>query len=147
MHQLTTEIDIDAPPRRIWDILTDFRAYPTWNPFVRKISGKLDVGARLTVTLQLPKGTVVTMGPTLLVVEPERELRWLGHMIVPGLFDGEHSFRIVPRENGRVRFVQAEKFSGLLVPLAKSSLEGGTRAGFEAMNRALRLRTESGGSA
>jgi hypothetical protein len=42
--------------------------------------------------------------------------------------------------------VHGEKFSGLLVGLAKSSLEGGTRAGFVAMNKALKARVESAGT-
>jgi hypothetical protein len=34
------------------------------------------------------------------VVQPERELRWLGHFIVSGIFDGEHYFVLDPRKNG-----------------------------------------------
>jgi hypothetical protein len=77
-----------------------------------------------------------------LVAEPRRELRWLGRLFVPGIFDGEHIFRIEPLEHGRSRFVQAERFSGVLVPLLRKTLEQ-TRHGFEAMNEALRQRAEA----
>ena len=33
----------------------------------------------------------MTFRPEVLRCEPGRELRWLGHFLVPGLFDGEHA--------------------------------------------------------
>ena len=51
---------------------------------------------------------------------------------------GEHYFRIEPISNNRVKFIQGERFSGLLVAFAKSSLEDGTKRGFAAMNQALK---------
>ena len=85
----------------------------------------------------------MTFRPTVLCVAPERELRWLGRLIVPGLFDGEHRFLIEPLEAGRSRFIQSERFSGLLVPLAGGGLEK-TAAGFEQMNVALKHDAEAG---
>lgn len=84
----------------------------------------------------------MTFRPRVLVAEANTELRWLGRMLMPGRFDGEHYFRLSPLAAGRTRFVHGERFSGILVPFARSSLESGTRAGFEAMNRALKARAE-----
>jgi hypothetical protein len=69
-------------------------------------------------------------------------LRWLGQLVVPGVFDGEHRFRLEPLGPDRVRFVQEERFTGLLAPLILRFIERGTRQGFEAMNSALKLRAE-----
>jgi polyketide cyclase/dehydrase/lipid transport protein len=49
-----------------------------------------------------------------------------------------------PAAAGRVSFTQGEKFSGLIVGLAKASLDRGTKAGFVAMNAALKSRAENG---
>jgi hypothetical protein len=84
----------------------------------------------------------MTFHPTVLKAEPNRELRWLGHLIVPGLFDGEHIFIIEPLETKRVRFVQREIFTGVLVPILWRRLENDTRRGFEELNRALKARAE-----
>jgi hypothetical protein len=140
MKELHTEIDIDAPPERVWELLTDFGSYPQWNPFIRSISGQPILGERLEVRLEPPGGRGMTFKPKVLNSKPNRELRWLGHLLVPGLFDGEHSFTIQPLEENGVRFVQREAFKGLLVPLFARSLETNTQRGFEEMNRALKER-------
>ncbi len=80
--------------------------------------------------------------PKVLAAEPGRELRWLGRLGLPGIFDGEHSFRLEPLPGGGTRLVQAERFRGLLVGLFGGTLEK-TKAGFEQMNRALKQRTEA----
>jgi len=139
---LHTEIEIEAPAGRVWQILTDIARFPEWNPFVRRIQGELRVGSRLEVLLQPPDSRGMNFRPTVLKVEPERELRWLGHLWAPGLFDGEHSFTIESLAEGCVLFVQREEFTGLLVPLLMRSLEVDTRRGFEAMNRAIKEQAE-----
>lgn len=142
MHNVVTEIEIEATPERVWAILLDFPAHPEWNPFVRSIKGVAKVGERLTVSIQ-PKGAkAMTFRPTVLTATPNVELRWLGHFLIPGIFDGEHYFQITQLAPRRVRFVQGERFSGILVLFAKSSLDGGTKAGFIAMNQALKSRAE-----
>ena len=73
---------------------------------------------------------------------PNRELRWLGRFLIRGLFDGEHTLRVEPR-NGGSRFIQSEKFNGLLVPLLGGGLAK-TNEGFRRMNVALKERAERG---
>jgi hypothetical protein len=143
MKQLHTETEIGASAWRVWELLTDFASYPEWNPFIRSISGELAPGERLQARLEPPGGRAMTFKPKVLTAEPNRELRWLGHLLVPGLFDGEHSFTIQPLEDDRVRFIQREAFKGLLVPLFVQSLESNTRRGFEEMNHALKERAEA----
>lgn len=142
MHEIHTEIEIQASAARVWDVLTDFGSHPQWNPFVRSITGQPRKGERLVVNIKPEGGKGMTFKPTVLVAQPERELRWLGKFLIPGLFDGEHYFQLEPIGADRTKFVHGEKFSGLLVSMAKASLDGGTRAGFVAMNEALKARAE-----
>ena len=143
MKEIRTEIDIEASAGRVWDSLTDFPAFPEWNPFIRRISGEPKVGTKLEVFMQSSGTRGMTFRPTVMKVERDRELRWLGRLAVPGLFDGEHIFEIEEPAAKRVHFVQRERFRGLLVPLLARSLDRDTKRGFEEMNRALRTRAES----
>lgn len=143
MKTLHTEIEIEASAEKIWSILADFAQYPQWNPFIESIEGKAQQGTQLRVVIQPPGGKQMTFTPTLLAVQPGRELRWRGRLLFPGLFDGEHIFQLEPRGNSACRFVHKEEFSGLLVPLLWKSLDTTTRRGFEAMNEALKKRAEA----
>ena len=143
MRVLSSEIEIDAPPERVWRFLTDFAAYPEWNPFIQRIAGPLEQGARLEVRIAPPDGRAMTFKPEVQKVEEGRELRWLGRFLLPGLFDGEHSLRIEALPDGRSRFVQSERFSGLLVGLFGGTLDK-TERGFGQMNEALKRRAEAG---
>ena len=142
MKELRSEIEIQASAERVWQLLTDFASFPQWNPFIRKASGNIQVGERLEVYIQPSGASGMTFRPTVLKAEPNRELRWLGHLLISGLFDGEHSFTIEPLGEGRVRFTQREVFTGLLVPLFARGLDTDTRRGFEEMNQALKARAE-----
>ena len=142
MKELRTQIEIEATPDRVWEILTDFAAYPEWNPFIQTIEGDAAPGSKLEVRIEPPGGRAMTFKPTVLEAAPRQELRWLGRVLLPGLFDGEHSLRIEPIDDSRVRFTQAERFTGVLVPLFGKGL-GKTQRGFTAMNEALKRRAEA----
>jgi hypothetical protein len=140
--ELSTSIEINASPSAVWQILTDFSRFPQWNPFIRSIRGEVTQGMQLHVQIQPPDGAGMTFHPKVLIAKPGNELRWLGRLLLPGLFDGEHRFQIEPLGEHRVRFVQSEIFSGLLVPLLWRSLDIKTRQGFEEMNQALKSQAE-----
>lgn len=142
MKHLETEVTIAAPPNVVWEILSDLDRYSEWNPFVIEAEGSLAVGSRLEVRLQPPGGRATTFRPTVTVVEPERTFEWLGHLGVRGVFDGRHRFQLEPTAVG-TRLVQSEQFGGILVPVLSRSLDRSTRAGFEAMNHALKARAEA----
>jgi hypothetical protein len=142
MHELQTEIEIDADAERVWSVLTDFGAFPEWNPFIRSIRGTPEPTKSLVVRIQPSGARGMTFRPTVLVAERPRELRWLGRLLVPGIFDGEHRFKIEPLSDGRVRFEQSERFTGVLVAFLRSSLERDTKRGFVEMNHALKERCE-----
>ena len=142
--QLRTEIEINASSEKVWRILTDFADYPNWNPFIKSIKGKPEIGERLEVFIQPTGAKGMTFKPTLLAVEKEKELRWRGKFFVPGIFDGEHIFQIETLNEKRVKFIHSENFKGLLVGFLAKSLDTGTLRGFREMNEALKRLAESG---
>jgi hypothetical protein len=142
VRTIHTEIGILAPAQRVWDVFAATERWPEWNPFA-KVTGKFAPGERLTVVLTPPGKGAMTFRPRIVKLEPGRELRWLGHLGISGLFDGEHGFRVVGEDVGRCRFEQFETFTGLLVAPILWAAGAATQAGFEAMNRALKARAES----
>ncbi|MCF2972057.1 SRPBCC domain-containing protein [Synechococcus sp. Nb3U1] len=144
MKEISTSIDINASVQKVWQILMDFSAYEQWNPFIRSIEGQAREGSQLQVQIQPPGGQRMAFKPTVVAVLPEREFGWLGHFILPGLFDGEHRFQLETLGEHRVRLTHSERFSGLLLPLLSKSLDTTVRQGFEAMNQALKSRAETG---
>lgn len=73
-----TEIEINGEAERVWELLIDFSSYPEWNPMIRSAGGELRVGARLRLHFEPAGRKGYDFRPKLMVVEPTRELRWLG---------------------------------------------------------------------
>ncbi|KAB1191203.1 MULTISPECIES: SRPBCC domain-containing protein [Haloferax] len=141
MSQLSTSIDIDAPAETVWEVLTDFDSYPEWNGYTH-IAGTPEVGATLVVSPGPKAGRLPTFKPTVLQAD-DGELRWLGHLFVRGLFDGEHRFVVEDLGEGRSRLTQSETFSGILVGVVNRLFGADTRRNFEAVNEALKARAEA----
>ena len=129
MRTISSETEMEASPRRVWDVLTG--DHEEWNPFIERIEGTLASGERLEVKFR--------SGPTfrlvVTVVEPGRVLEWLGSVGVRGIFDGRHRFELTETKGG-TRLVQSEQFSGILIPFMGRVLAS-TEAGFGEMNQAL----------
>jgi len=142
MTHIETSLDIAASSSAIWAVLTDFAAYPAWNPYIRHITGEPQVGKQLQVTLQPTGHSPTHVRPRVAVATPQQELSWVGHVLLPGLFDVRHTLRMTPLDANHARFVQEETFEGLLVRFSARTLKD-TERSFVEMNEALRLRAES----
>jgi hypothetical protein len=136
-HKVETQIDIAASSDRVWVVLTDTTAYPSWNPFIRELAGQLAVGQRLTVSLG---GGGMVFHPKIVTVLPRQRLQWIGRLWgLPGLFTGTHDFEIIPTNHGTL-FRQSEAFSGVLLWFYDVET---VRTEFTKMNQALKTRVEA----
>jgi len=143
--ELRTFVDIDATAERVWQVLTDLPAYPLWNPFITHAEGSFAVGERLSFTLPPVNALLrVTLRPTVVEATPCRRLRLRSRQVklgIPGLFDAEHTFTVAPHDGG-VRLWQEQRLHGLLVPLTTRSLNRHRLPALNAMNAALKDRSE-----
>lgn len=142
-HTISTSIHIAASPALVWRTLTNFTDYG-WNPFISMVAGDLAVGGRLRVAMSVDGKRTATFKPVILRVEPERELVWRGSLPIPGLFVGEHRFRLQASGVGTT-FNQSETFTGLLIPLLGGTLRQ-TEQAFSRMDEALKRRCEKLGA-
>ena len=77
LAELFAMIEIDAPAERVWQILTDFRRYPEWNPFMPRVAGEAARRAELEVLVQPDGARALRLKPRIVTFRPPRELRWL----------------------------------------------------------------------
>ena len=139
MKSFSTKAMIRAAPEKIWSILTDAGSYPSWNPAVAKVEGRIALGEKVTV---FPKSAGGRAFPIKVVsFEPATSMVWSGGMPL-GLFKGVRTFRLTPRGDGSVEFSMHEEFSGLLSPLIEKSIPD-LQPDFEAFAQGLKSRSES----
>jgi hypothetical protein len=139
MKEVVTEIQIDASPDKVWRVLTANEEWAVWNPFITKSAGALVVGQKITNTMEMKGQKPMTFKPTVLKADTAKELRWLGRLILPGLFDGEHYFKLEASDGG-TKFTQGEIFRGILIGMLNMD---DVRASFGELNAALKKRVEA----
>lgn len=137
-HQISTSIIIQSDLETVWNIFTDFKSYPDWNPFIKSLTGEITVDKKFNVELSGMK-----FSPIALIFKEQQEFTWLGKLVFPGIFDGRHSFTFEQLENGKVKMTQKEDFSGILVRLLKKKLDFEVKQGFMAMNEKLKELSEA----
>ncbi len=141
MKEFSATILIEASPETIWAILTDAPAYPEWDPGVDRIEGTIAANEKITAYTKLSPGRAFPVKVTEFV--PGKKMVWSGGMPL-GLFKGERTFTLNPRENGSIKFTVHEVFSGLLLPIFGRSIPDLTSS-FEQFAAGLKNRAESAG--
>lgn len=142
MTEIKTEITINATVDKIWNILTDFDSYQQWNPFIQKIQGKPQLNQRLVITIKPPEKKKMIFKPVINSMLEKSSFSWVGNLIMPGIFDGQHSFSLKELPNNQVQFIHTECFTGILRKPIFKLLGQSTASGFEQMNQALKKRCE-----
>lgn len=135
--EISEATEIDAPPHAVWEALTDLPAFRAWNPFICRASGSTALGGTVHVRVRPSLPLRLPFRATIVERTEDRALRWQGHVGARWLAAGDHVFTLEPLAGNRTRFVQSEKFTGVLPRLAGKLLARETRRGFAAMNRAL----------
>ena len=139
-REIHTRISIAADSEQVWSVLVDGKAYPDWNPFIRRLDGAIAVDRRIAITLTSRRGETIRFTPVVTRVLPGRELRWLGRLVMPGVFDGEHYFLLLPSAGGRTLLIHGERFTGILPWMLGVER---FREDFQAVNLALAARAEA----
>ena len=78
-RELRVEATIDAPPDRVWDLLTDFGRMPEWSPELVAMRPMKRGGLRLGqwyLGINRRKGVVWPTRSVVAVLEPGRTLAW-----------------------------------------------------------------------
>jgi len=109
-RDVRVERHIAAPPDRVWALLADATSYAAWNPSIVRIEGDMSLGS--TVRLVSTVAPKRTFAPRVTVREAPHRMVWTDGMPL-GLFTGERTFELVPRDGGTA-FSMTESFRGAL---------------------------------
>lgn len=109
---------IQAPPARIWALLTDAGGFPRWNTTVTSMEGEIREGR--TLRLKVPAAGERVFRPKVARVVEGREMVWTDGMAP--MFRGVRTFTLTPSADGATGFSMREELSGLMLPLIRSSL-------------------------
>jgi hypothetical protein len=143
MMESRNAIELQVTAEEVWEVLTDLERYAEWNPLLYRGEGRVAPGERVTVSARTASKDM-DFDCTVTRVAPNREFAWTLHVIHPFLFRGEHTFRIEPIDEQRVRFVDREIFRGFLLPMQAKDLQTNGKAAMVDMGLALKRRVEEG---
>jgi hypothetical protein len=140
--EVVTSIEIEASAERVWKVLTDLNSFPQWNPMIRWAKGEVRPDVKLTVRFEPEGSRGYTFTPKLLIVEPNRQLRWLGYPRIPKFIDTEHYWIIEKLTNEKTHLIHGAVIYGWLTPLSWRTFVRKSTGPFEEMNRAHKRRAE-----
>lgn len=129
---------ISAPAARVWSVITDGAAYPSWDSGVTKVEGRIADGEKITVHAAVANGRAF---PVKVAFDPPgRTMTWTGGMPL-GLFRGVRTFSLTG-EGGATRLSVVEEFTGPLLPLMRRSMPD-LQPSFDQYVAGVRARAES----
>jgi hypothetical protein len=129
------QIQIDAGPEVVFDVLSDLSGWPSWNSEVRSIfvSGPVQPETRFRW-----KAGGATMSSILKVVSPPSEIGWTGRAM--GI-DAVHVFQLEGRNGGTLATSQ-ESFRGLIPSVLKGYSRKVLKRGIDDILSALKVEAE-----
>lgn len=143
MTDVLTSLTIAAPPERVWNVLTDFAAYPSWTRIISRGRAELREGATFRFRIKLEATPELRFVARIVRCRPGREFAWRGGApLIPALAWGEHSFRLEPHGDGTL-LTHGEQFGGLLGLLVRGKGHARVTRTYEAFNRDLKARAEA----
>lgn len=139
MQEIKTEVEISAPPSKVWDIISDINRWQEWSPTVLASNGVASVGSELTITMigkeegkDGPK-----YKPIITELSEPNYFRWRAHMLAGFIFTNDKIFELKETSSGTL-LTHTETFKGLLAPLFCGQMEKGVPPMLNSMNKALK---------
>ena len=139
MQEIETEIEITAPPSKVWSILTDVNKWQEWSPIINSSQGETSVGSELSITMMGkeegkdgPK-----YSPKITELNEPNYFRWRAHMLAGFIFTNDKIFKLEETKTG-THLTHTETFKGLLAPIFCNQMEKGVPPMLNSMNKALK---------
>jgi uncharacterized protein YndB with AHSA1/START domain len=135
----TSEIEIAAPAETVWEVLTAFDRWPSWNPDVKSMSMQGGLAEGSVFRWKAGPGTITS---TIGRVEPPRLIAWTGTTL--GI-KAIHYWWLEPRD-GKTFVRTKESYEGLVTRLFRRSIQKALDRGLGDGLRYLKAEAERGTS-
>ena len=139
MQEIKTEIEISAPPSKVWGIITDIDNWQEWSPIINASQGVASVGTKLSITMMGKEEGKdgPQYNPIITELDEPTYFRWRAHMLAGFLFTNYKIFELEETSTG-TRLTHTESFKGLFAPLFCRQMEKGVPPMLNSMNKALK---------
>jgi hypothetical protein len=140
--QIDHTVEVRAPARIVWAVVTDLARYPEWNPFVVACASDLAVGTPIDMRVRLVGRFAQRQRETILSHEPGRRLCYGLPTAFLGALSSSRCHHVEPLDAERTRYESRFALRGGLEPVVRALLGRSLRRGFTAMTDALVRRAE-----
>lgn len=139
VQEIKTEIEISAPPSKVWNILTDVNKWQDWSPIINSSQGETSVGSKLSITMmgETEGEDGPKYNPEITELNEPNYFRWRAHMLAGFIFTNDKIFKLEETRTG-THLTHTETFKGLLAPIFCSQMEKGVPPMLNSMNKALK---------
>ncbi len=141
-HDVSTEIELDAPIAKVWAILEDVEKYGDWNGIFKFTRANLKVGGRAILWAKVGAPFQVPLPVKFQVVDEEKELRWAGGF--GPVVHGSHFLKLESLPNDRTRLTHGETFSGVVIDASWKAIGKGLPGAYKAFNKKLAQKLANG---
>lgn len=130
-----SEIEIAAEPTAVWDVLTDFERWPSWNPDVKSMAINGDVAPRTQFKWKSGPAMITS---TIQRVERPRLIAWTGQTFGVA---ARHLYRLDAKDGGTVVHTE-ESFESWLARLLRRRMRSTLQKGLDDGLRHLKAEVE-----
>jgi len=143
MQTIKTEIEISAPPEKVWSIVTDIDKWHEWSPIINASQGQASVGSTLTITMMSKQAGKdgPKYSPRIMQMDEPTYFHWRAHMMTGFIFTNDKIIELEKTDTG-TKVTHTETFKGLMAPLMKGQMEKGVPPMLNTMNDALKQLAE-----
>jgi hypothetical protein len=113
--EIKETVEVNEPIGKVWEFLTDFAAYPDWNPYIKKVTGEFKVNASLWVQIHYPFWPPIIVKLQVAAISPPYSFSWSGKFIFPGWLDGLFLVVLYPISPEKTRIAIKERLEGILL--------------------------------
>lgn len=136
-------VRINAPRELVWEILTDLKQYPAWNPFTYKVESTLSIGDPVDLTVKMGMLGNKQQREIVCTVKKPEQLSWNMKLGMPWLLQAQRDQFLLEVDSNTCTYQTSDTFSGLLTPLVLALYESQIKKGFNSVAYALKIRAEA----